>query len=180
MAASDNKNILAALEATWQAEMEGFYTYTAPSKSEADPHRRNALRGLAMAEKHHADLWAERIKELGGPEPRFSGSPNGQADSLANRVGGADLPQEDAERFVEHLAKDKNQLIEALARERLNTTEEGLSKPMVFAISGAISTAVGAFIPILPFFFMTGIRAVIVAAVVSPIVVAVSCRAQLH
>jgi hypothetical protein len=42
MAASDNKNILAALEANWQAEMEGFHTYTALSKSEADPHRRNA------------------------------------------------------------------------------------------------------------------------------------------
>ncbi len=91
MAASDNKNILAALEANWQAEMEGFHTYTALSKSEADPHRRNALRGLAMAEKHHADLWAERINELGGTEPQFSGNPNGQADSLANRVGGADL-----------------------------------------------------------------------------------------
>jgi len=80
MAASDNKNILAALEANWQAEMEGFHTYTALSNSEADPHRRNALRGLAMAEKHHADLWAERIKELGGSEPPFSGNPNGQAD----------------------------------------------------------------------------------------------------
>jgi Mn-containing catalase len=66
MAASDNKNILDALEANWQAEMEGFHTYTALSNREADPHRRNALRGLAMAEKHHADLWAERIKELGG------------------------------------------------------------------------------------------------------------------
>jgi vacuolar iron transporter family protein len=68
---------------------------------------------------------------------------------------------------VEHLAKDKNQLIKALARERLKTTEEGLSKPVVSALSGALSTAVGAFIPIVPFFFMTGIPAVIVAATVS-------------
>jgi predicted membrane protein (TIGR00267 family) len=85
--------------------------------------------------------------------------------SLSYQIRG--LPEEDAERFVEHPAKDKNQLIKALARERLNITEEGLSKPMVSAISGAISTAVGAFIPIIPFFFMTGIPAVIVAAVVS-------------
>jgi VIT1/CCC1 family predicted Fe2+/Mn2+ transporter len=77
------------------------------------------------------------------------------------------LPEEDAKRFVAHIAKDKNQLIQALARERLNTTEEGLSKPMVSAVSGALSTAVGAFIPIIPFFFMTGIPAVIVAAIVS-------------
>lgn len=85
--------------------------------------------------------------------------------SLSYQIRG--LPEEDAERFVEHLAKDKEQLIRALARERMNTTEEGLSKPWVSAVSGALSTALGAFIPIIPFFFMTGIPAVIVAAIVS-------------
>jgi vacuolar iron transporter family protein len=91
MATPDTKKILAALEANWQAEMDGFHTYTALAKREANSHRRNALRGLAMAEKHHADLWVGRIKELGGTEPQFSGNPNGQADWLANRVGEADL-----------------------------------------------------------------------------------------
>jgi vacuolar iron transporter family protein len=83
--------------------------------------------------------------------------------SLSYQIRG--LPEEDAERFVEHLAKDKEQLIKALARERLNTTEEGLSKPLVSAVSGALSTAVGALIPIISFFFMAGIPAVIVAAI---------------
>jgi VIT1/CCC1 family predicted Fe2+/Mn2+ transporter/rubrerythrin len=346
MTSSDTKKLLAALEANWQAEMEGFHTYSRLAKEEPDPHRRNALRGLATAEKHHAELWAGRILALGGKEPSYNGDPAGQAASMATRVGGPDLalrrleidegrdvakygkqlkalgdgpsiailqeviaderdhyqilgnlirsrghlpalptqetqaaldelvasrdkgrihtaswvgdaiygvndglgsifgivsgvsgatlgnshfvliagmagmvasalsmgsgaylaaksereiyeaefarekeavedneaearevltlsfqirglPEEDAKRFVAHIAKDKNQLIQALARERLNTTEEGLSKPMVSAVSGALSTAVGAFIPIIPFFFMTGIPAVIVAAIVS-------------
>jgi VIT1/CCC1 family predicted Fe2+/Mn2+ transporter len=77
------------------------------------------------------------------------------------------LPEEDAEHFVDEIAKDKEKLIQALARERLSTTEEGLSKPMVSAVSGALSTAVGALIPIIPFFFMAGIPAVIAAAIVS-------------
>lgn len=51
------------------------------------------------------------------------------------------LPEEDAERFVEHLATNKEQLIKALAPERLNTSEEALSKPLVSALSGALSTA---------------------------------------
>ena len=42
-----------------------------------------------------------------------------------------------------------------------------MSKPIVSAVSGALSTAIGALIPIIPFFFMTGIPAVIVAAIVS-------------
>ncbi len=346
MAALENKKLLSALEANWQAEMEGCKTYTALARGEADPHRRNALRGLAMAEQHHADLWAARIRTLGGLEPQYRGAADGHADSLANRVGGPDLalrrleideardiakygqqlkalgdevsigildeviaderehymtlgnlirsrgalpalspeqaqaalndlvavrdkghshaaawvgdaiygindglgsifgivsgvsgatlgnshyvliaglagmvasalsmgsgaylaakserefyeaefarekeaveeneaeaheilslsyqirglPQEDAERFLEHLAKDKDQLIKALARERLSTTDEALSKPIVSAVSGALSTAIGAFIPIIPFFFLNGIPAVIVAAIVS-------------
>jgi vacuolar iron transporter family protein len=38
---------------------------------------------------------------------------------------------------------------------------------MVSATSGALSTAVGAIIPIIPFFWMSGISAVIAAAIVS-------------
>jgi rubrerythrin len=91
MAETDNKRLLSALEANWQAEMEGFYTYSALAKGETDAHRRNVLRGLATAEKHHAGLWAGRIKVLGGSEPRYTGNPDGQADSLANRFGGPDL-----------------------------------------------------------------------------------------
>lgn len=346
MATVDSKRLISALEANWQAEMEGWHTYTALSKSETDAHRRSALRGLAMAEKHHADLWLGRIRALGGTEPHYDGNSDGQASSLANRIGGPEvalrrleidegrdiakygqqlkilgdeasvailnevisderehyvtlgnlirsrgslpalppeearaalddlvatrnnghsqaagwvgdaiygindglgsifgivsgvsgatlgnshfvliagmagmiasalsmgsgaylaaksereiyeaefarekaaveeneaeaneilslsyqvrgLPPEDAERFVHHLSRNKTQLVNALARERLNITEEGLSKPIVSAISGALSTAVGAFIPIVPFFFLNGIPAVIVAAIVS-------------
>jgi len=346
MTDSDNKRLLAALAANLQAEMEGHYTYSLLAKRENDPQRRNAFRGLAAAEKHHAGLWAGRILELGGQVPQYTGSESGQAESLATRIGGADLalrrleidegrdiakygkqlkalgdepsiailkeviaderehyqtlgnlirsrrplpamspeqaqeeldsllnarkeghpqaagwvgdaiygvndglgsifgivsgvsgatlgnshfvliaglagmvasalsmgsgaylaaksereifeaefarereavedneaearevlsltyqirglPEEDADRFVEHLANNKEKLVKALARERLNTTEEGLSKPLVSALSGALSTAVGALIPIIPFFFMAGIPAVIVAAIVS-------------
>lgn len=335
-----------ALTSNWQAEMTGFYTYSALEERETDPQRKATLRGLASAEKHHAELWAGRIAALGIPQPVYRGSPGGEMDTLAARVGGdtlalrrlemeesrdiakygrqlrelgdpesisileevvADeqqhyrllgnlirdrrpLPQlspeeaqkaidelvaardvgqrkaaswvgdaiygvndglgaifgivsgvsgatlgnshfvlvaglagmiasalsmgsgaylaaksereiyqaeyareeeavelneaearellalsyqvrglnaEDAERFVQHIANDKKRLVAALARERLSTTEEGLSKPWTSAISGAASTAVGAFIPILPFFFASGYTAVIAAAIVS-------------
>jgi hypothetical protein len=51
MAVSNNRRLLSALESKWQAEMEGFHIYPALSEGEADAHRRNILRGLAMAEK---------------------------------------------------------------------------------------------------------------------------------
>jgi VIT1/CCC1 family predicted Fe2+/Mn2+ transporter len=85
--------------------------------------------------------------------------------SLYYQVKG--LPQEDADHMVEHIASDPEQLLRALAAERLNATEEALSNPLTSAISGALSTAAGAFIPIVPFFFLSGYSAVIVSAAVS-------------
>ncbi|WP_035356402.1 hypothetical protein [Edaphobacter aggregans] len=101
MTNSHKKRLLAALEANWQAEMEGHCTYMAFARNEVDPQRRNALRGLAAGEKHHADLWARRIQELGAPIPRYAGDLSGQAGSFANRVGGADLtPENDSNEIL--------------------------------------------------------------------------------
>ncbi len=85
--------------------------------------------------------------------------------SLYYQVKG--LPEEDALRVVEHLARDPEQMLKALAAERLDTTPEGLKVPWISAVSGTISTAVGATIPILPFFFMSGVPAVLAAAIIS-------------
>jgi vacuolar iron transporter family protein len=346
MGARDRGHILRILESNWQAEMRGFHTYGILAERETDPSRRAAFRTLAHAEERHALLWAGRIRELGGLDPVYNGPKTGEADTIANRVGGArmalrrleldesrdiakyakqikelgdepsirileqaiederehyqtlsglirnrrplphstpeqaqkaldellaaredahpkaagwigdaiygindglgaifgivsgvsgatvgnskfviiagmvgmiasalsmgsgaylaaksereiydaefsrereavenneaearevlslsyqirGLPPEEADRFVEHLAKDKSQFVRTLAQERLNTTEEGLRKPLTSAISGALSTAIGATIPVIPFFFLTGYPAVIVAAVVS-------------
>lgn len=339
--------VLAALEANWQAEMEGYYTYQALADRDTEPIRAHILRHLAFAEREHAALWAGRIKDLGGPEPVYTGSPHGEADSLANRAGGVrmalrrleieesrhianygnqlkelgddasieilnhviederdhhkelgsllrghytppagapkvdpkqvldellakrnqgrkqpgswigdaiygvndglgaifgivsgvsgatageakyvllaglsgmiasalsmgsgaylaaksereiyeaelkrerdaismnpaearellalyyqvkGLPEEDAFHVVDHIARDPEQMLRALSSERLGASEGALSNPMVSATSGALSTAVGAIIPVIPFFFMHGAPAVIAAAVVS-------------
>ena len=346
LSSAKQKKILAALEGNWQASTEGYHTYQALADRDSEPVRAQVMRHLAAAELEHAALWAERIKELGGAEPVYSGSPGGEADSLANRAGGIrmalrrleieesrdiarygeqlkalgdegsiailehviedekdhyrelgsllrghysapagapkidakavldellakrnqgrkqpgawigdaiygvndglgaifgivsgvsgatmgdskyvllaglsgliasalsmgsgaylaaksereiyhaelarereairmndpearellslyyqvkGLPEADALHMVNHIASDPDQLLRALAGERLGTSEGALSNPLVSASSGALSTAVGAAIPIIPFFFMNGIEAVIAAAVI--------------
>jgi vacuolar iron transporter family protein len=341
------KKILEALEENWQAEMVGSNTYRALADRDTDPVRAQVLRHLASAEDEHAALWASRIKELGGPEPVYTGNPHGEADTLQSRAGGVrmalrrleieesrhianygkqlkdlgddasieilnhviederdhhrelgsllrghyapapgaprvdpkqvldellakrnegrkqagswigdaiygvndglgaifgivsgvsgatagdskyvllaglsgmiasalsmgsgaylaaksekeiydaeiarerdailmnpaearellglyyqvkGLPEEDAFHVVDHIARDPDQMLRALSSERLGATEEALSNPLVSAGSGALSTAIGAAIPIIPFFFLHGIEAVAVAAVVS-------------
>jgi vacuolar iron transporter family protein len=341
------KKVLEALDGNWQAEMEGYHTYNALADRDSEPVRARVLRHLAAAELEHAALWAERIKELGGAEPVYSGNPSGEADTLANRAGGIrmalrrleieesrhianygeqlkalgdegsitildhviedekehyrelgsllrghytapagapkidakavleemlakrnngrkqpgawigdaiygvndglgaifgivsgvsgatagdsryvllaglsglvasalsmgsgaylaaksekeifdaelarereaiamngpearellslyyqvkGLPEEDAQKMVSHIANDPEQLLRALASERLGASEEALSNPLVSASSGALSTAIGAAIPIIPFFFMQGVPAVVAAAIIS-------------
>jgi vacuolar iron transporter family protein len=346
MNSKDTARLIEALSSNWHAEMRGYRTYQALSQQETDPQRRRVLRGLALAEKHHADLWAVRLTVLGAPIPRYAGPEEGDAGSLATRIGGQELalrrleldesrdiarygkqirelgdepsiailkevladesdhyltlgglirhhlpgepldPEsaqqaldelvaqrekgqphaaswigdaiygvndglgaifgivsgvsgatlgnsrfvliaglagmfasalsmgagaylaaksereiydaafarerdaveyneaearellsltyqvrglsaEDADHFVGHIAEKKEQLVAALARERLHISEEGLSKPWVSATSGALSTAVGALVPVIPFFFLAGLPAIIVAAIVS-------------
>ena len=332
--------LVETLQANWRAEMRGFHQYSRLAETVPDPVRRRSLRGLAVAEKHHADLWADRLHALGSDVPAFAPEaaediPDGHTTSLRSleleesrdiarygqqlqqwgdkeslavlaevlkdeqehyrtlqRLGdeppttGAEgtaraqqalealltarekgrvqagswigdaiygvndglgsifgivsgvsgatlgnshfvliagitgmaasalsmgsgaylaaksereiyaaemqrereavrlnpvearellsltyqvrgLPVEDADRVVEHLGTDDGKLAEALARERLHTAEAGLSQPWVSALSGAVSTAVGALIPIVPFFFSSGMRAVVIAAAVS-------------
>ena len=77
------------------------------------------------------------------------------------------IPEADALQVVEHIARNPEQLLRALAVERLNSTEDALSNPITSALSGALSTALGAFIPIIPFFFLNGYPAVIWAAIIS-------------
>ena len=342
------RKLLKSLGGNWQAEMEGYYTYLALAARENDAMRAQVLRHLASAELEHAELWAGRIRELGGTVPTYKGNPRGDADSLASRTGGPrmalrrlevdesrhianygvqlkelgdeasisilehviedekdhyrelgsllrgrshavqggkqvvdaksmleellakrnegrsqaggwigdaiygvndglgaifgivsgvsgatagsgkyvllaglagmiasalsmgsgaylaaksereiyeaeverereaialnpsearellslyyqvkGLPQDDADHVVEHLAGDQAMMLKALASERLNSSEEGLKVPWVSAISGALSTAVGAIIPVIPFFFLSGTPAVVTAAVVS-------------
>jgi VIT1/CCC1 family predicted Fe2+/Mn2+ transporter/rubrerythrin len=342
------RKVLACLEGNWQAEMEGYHTYLALADRETDAVRAQVLRHLASAELEHAALWANRLIELGGKQPAYTGHPHGDADSLASRAGGPlmalrrlevdesrhianygtqlkdlgdegslailehviedekdhyrelgsllrgrshavqggkqvvhakglleellakrnsgrtqagswigdaiygvndglgaifgivsgvsgatagngkyvllaglagmiasalsmgsgaylaaksereiyeaevdrerqaiqmnpsearellslyyqvkGLPEDDAEHVVDHLADDPELMLRALASERLNTSEEGLKVPWVSATSGALSTAVGAIIPVIPFFFMNGTSAVIAAAVIS-------------
>ncbi len=339
-------SLLKIVTANWQAEMLGYFTYQTLADRESDPQRSRALYLLATGEKYHAQLWAERIRALGGEEPIYSGQKTGTADTFLNRVSGQDvvlrriereesraaaryarqihelqdapslailneviasvqehhqrlielirdrrptvpsypaeakqaldelmstrqggsrktpgwigdaiygvndglgaifgivsgvsgatlgnsrfvllagmagiiasalsmgsgaylsaksereiyhaeyirerdavaysepearqilslsyqvrgLPAVEADRFVEYLARDKENFIRNLAHERLNTTEERLRRPWSSALSSAASTAIGAVIPIIPFFFFSGVAAVVLAAVVS-------------
>jgi rubrerythrin len=88
---TNTEHLIEALCSNWQAEMRSYHTYSALSQQEAEPHRRRVLSNLALAEKHHADLWAVRLTALDSPVPDYAGSESGEAGSLASRIGGQGL-----------------------------------------------------------------------------------------
>src|SRR5437870_1467346 len=73
----------------------------------------------------------------------------------------------ESQKMAERLAENPEQLVQAMAQSELGLSEHRFPNPWKSATSASASTAVGAFIPIIPFFFMTGLPAVIVAFVVS-------------
>jgi vacuolar iron transporter family protein len=117
------------------------------------------LAAKSEQEIYHAELARER------EAIRMNGAEARELLALYYQVKG--LPEEDAFHVVDHIARDPEQMLRALAGERLGASEEALSNPLVSASSGALSTAVGAIIPIIPFFFLQGVPAVIAAAIVS-------------
>ncbi len=117
------------------------------------------LAAKSEREIYEAEMHRKRAELAENPEEGL------EEMSLIFQIKG--VPQEDAARVAAHLARDPEQLLKTLAAEQLNLTEDALSNPYVSAGSGALSTAVGAFIPIIPFLFLHGLPAIIAAAVVS-------------
>ena len=74
---------------------------------------------------------------------------------------------DESQRMAERLAEQPDQFVQALAQHELGLSHQSFRRPWKSATSAAISTAVGAFIPIVPFFFMTGVPAVVAAFAVS-------------
>ena len=76
------------------------------------------------------------------------------------------LSREDADELVEKLARNPESMLRMLAAEELGSVEQG-GNPWTAALAGFVSTGVGAMIPVLPFFFVSGLTAVAWAFAIS-------------
>jgi VIT1/CCC1 family predicted Fe2+/Mn2+ transporter/rubrerythrin len=71
-----------------------------------------------------------------------------------------------ADQLAEKLSENPDAMVQVLATEELGGTEAG-GDPVQSAVAAGISTFVGAMVPVIPFFFLRGTTAVLVAAAVS-------------
>ena len=74
---------------------------------------------------------------------------------------------EESRSMAERLQKEPKQFLRALVHEELGLSEESFPNPWRSTVSATVSTAIGGFIPIIPFFFTIGMPAVIASFVIS-------------
>ena len=76
---------------------------------------------------------------------------------------------EEARSMAERLQKEPKQFLRTLVHEELGLNEATFPNPWRSTVSASVSTAIGGFIPIIPFFFTVGMPAVIASFVISTI-----------
>ena len=77
------------------------------------------------------------------------------------------VPVDEAQTLAKRLIAQPDAALKTLGSEELGLSEQGYPNPWVSAVSATLSTAAGAFIPIIPFFFTRGYPAIIASFVIS-------------
>jgi len=110
-------------------------------------------------EVHEAEIAREREEIEENPEEEK------EEMSLFYQLQG--FTAEEADRMAERIAQDPEQMVRVMSQSELGLSEEHFRNPWTSSASAALSTAIGAFVPIIPFFFMGGLNAVIVSFAIS-------------
>src|SRR6476469_6325502 len=76
---------------------------------------------------------------------------------------------EEARSMAERIQKEPKQFLRTLVHEELGLSEENFPNPLRSTVSASLSTALGGFIPIIPFFFTVGMPAVIASFIISTV-----------
>ena len=74
---------------------------------------------------------------------------------------------EESRNMAERLHKEPKQFLHTLVHEELGLSEASFPNPWRSTISATVSTAIGGFIPIVPFFFTVGMPAVIASFIIA-------------
>lgn len=119
--------------------------------------------GAFLAERSQAEVGAANLER---ERQEIEQNPDEEKEELSLFYQLKGMSQIDADDLAEKLAKEPEAMLNVLAAEELGGTKhEG--NPWQAALAAGVSTGLGAIVPVIPFFFMQGIPAIILAAAVS-------------
>lgn len=105
--------------------------------------------------------------QIGLEKEELDHYPEEEAEELALIYEARGLAREDAVRLAKQLTADPDRALDTLAREELGLNPEDLGSPWGAALFSFSAFAVGASIPLLPFFFATGATSMTIAIVLT-------------
>ncbi len=120
--------------------------------------------GAYLANKSEREIYEA---EIAREKAEIDENPEEEIEEMALFYQLQGFAPEESQRMAERLAQQPEQMVQAMAQSELGLSQHNFPNQWTSAFSAALSTAVGAFIPIIPFFFMSGFPAVIAAFVIS-------------
>ncbi len=120
--------------------------------------------GAWLANKSEREIYEA---EIAREKAEVEENPEEEIEEMALFYQLQGFAPEEAQRMAERLAESPEQMVQAMAQSELGLSQHHFPNQWTSAFSAALSTAVGAFIPIVPFFFMSGFPAVLAAFVIS-------------
>jgi len=120
--------------------------------------------GAFVATKSEREVYEA---EIGREKHEIEEDPEEEKEELELFYQLKGFTEDEANLLATRLAERPEQFLRTLAHEELGLSEENFPNPWISALSAMLSTGFGAFIPIIPFFFMQGIPAIIAAAIIS-------------
>ncbi len=120
--------------------------------------------GAYLANKSEREIYEAEISR---EKAEVDENPEEEIEEMALFYQLQGFSPEEAQRMAERLAESPEQMVQAMAQSELGLSQHHFPNQWTSAVSAALSTAVGAFIPIIPFFFMSGFPAVIAAFIIS-------------
>ncbi len=120
--------------------------------------------GAYLATKSQREIYEA---EMNREKRELEMHPEEEAEELALFYQLKGVPEAEANSLAQHLVASPEEALKALGSEELGLSEGSFPNPWTEAMSATLSTALGAFIPIIPFFFLHGYTAVILSFVIS-------------
>jgi vacuolar iron transporter family protein len=120
--------------------------------------------GAYLATKSEREIYQAEIDR---ERREIEEDPEEEMEELALFYQLKGFSEEESHTLAERMGTQPEQLLSALAHEELGLNQQSFPNPLISALSATVSTGLGAFIPIIPFFFLSGIAAVLWAAGIS-------------
>ena len=119
--------------------------------------------GAFLAERSTSEVAAANVA---GERKEIEENPEEEREELSLFYQLKGLPEAEADDLAQRLSQNPQAMLQTLVTEEMGGTGGG-GNPGQAAVAAGLSTGLGAFIPVLPFFWLHGTSAVVWAAIVS-------------